>query len=141
MGHHMLVTGDVHWCVKCGSYSDLGSANRYLRFPCHGRPETERLVDVAVDRIKNLSNPKVLEIGTGTGCISIAIGSAKKDATILSLVKLTFSSEIFAVSAASPQLNFLGCPLLLNNFDPRVVLSCLASGSSRDSYNAPSFRA
>ena len=49
------------------------------------RPETERLVDLAVDRIKNLSNPKVLEIGTGTGCISIAIGSAKKDATILSL--------------------------------------------------------
>ena len=49
------------------------------------RPETERLVDVAVDKIKNLSNPKVLEIGTGTGCIAIAIGSAKKDANILSL--------------------------------------------------------
>ena len=49
------------------------------------RPETERLVDIAIDTIKNLSKPKILEVGTGSGCISIALGSAKKDANILSL--------------------------------------------------------
>ena len=49
------------------------------------RPETERLVDIAIDTIKNLAKPKILEVGTGSGCISIALGSAKKDANILSL--------------------------------------------------------
>ena len=49
------------------------------------RPETERLVDIAIDTIKDLSKPKILEVGTGSGCISIALGSAKKDANILSL--------------------------------------------------------
>ena len=43
------------------------------------------MVDVAIDTIKNLSNPKILEVGTGSGCISIAIGSAKKNANILSV--------------------------------------------------------
>ena len=49
------------------------------------RPETERLVDVALHCIGNYQAPKILEVGAGSGCIPIAIASEKPKAKILSL--------------------------------------------------------
>ncbi len=37
------------------------------------RPETELLVDLALEQIKNIKNPRILEIGTGSGIISIML--------------------------------------------------------------------
>lgn len=37
------------------------------------RPETEELVRMAIDRVKNIKHPKILDIGTGSGCIPITI--------------------------------------------------------------------
>ena len=37
------------------------------------RPETEILVDKAKDILSNISNPKVIEIGTGSGIISVML--------------------------------------------------------------------
>ena len=37
------------------------------------RQEPERLVDICLKSINKLSAPKILEIGTGSGCISISI--------------------------------------------------------------------
>ena len=47
------------------------------------RPETERLVDIALEEIKTIVNPKILEIGTGSGCISISIAAHRIDANII----------------------------------------------------------
>ena len=51
------------------------------------RPETESLVDMAADSLKGVENPFIVEIGTGTGAISIAcakeIAGAKVLATCL----------------------------------------------------------
>jgi len=58
------------------------------------RMETEKLVEVAIDSIKTSSRPKVLEVGTGSGCIAIAIGSARKDAKIKSIDISTSALEI-----------------------------------------------
>ncbi len=39
------------------------------------RPETERMVDVALHLISNTEAPKVLDVGTGSGCIAISIAA------------------------------------------------------------------
>ena len=49
------------------------------------RPETERLVEIALHNIGEDSDSKLLEIGTGSGCISIAISNEKPSLNILSL--------------------------------------------------------
>lgn len=36
------------------------------------RPETELLVDLAVDRLRGLDDPVLIDVGTGSGCIPIA---------------------------------------------------------------------
>ena len=53
------------------------------------RPETERLVDIALEEMKTIVNPKILEIGTGSGCISISIAAHRTDANIIACLLYT----------------------------------------------------
>ena len=47
------------------------------------RPETEQMVEMALEKVKGLEEPKILEIGTGSGCISIALAKNLKNAEII----------------------------------------------------------
>ena len=49
------------------------------------RPETERLVDISLECVNKLQHPRILEVGTGSGCISISIALMRGDAKILSI--------------------------------------------------------
>ena len=46
------------------------------------RPETELLVDFALEQIKNTVNPIVIDLCAGTGCIGLTVAAERKDATV-----------------------------------------------------------
>ncbi|ABE32498.1 protein-(glutamine-N5) methyltransferase, release factor-specific [Paraburkholderia xenovorans LB400] len=59
------------------------------------RPETELLVETALAALENLSRPRVLDLGTGTGAIAVAIASMRPDAQVWAL---DHSAEALAVA-------------------------------------------
>ena len=74
------------------------------------RPETERLVDITINSLKKIPEPKILEIGTGSGCVSIAVSNKKPRANILSLDISKNALELAEINAKSnncKNINFL----------------------------------
>jgi release factor glutamine methyltransferase len=47
------------------------------------RPETETLVDWALEVLAGVASPQVVDLGTGSGAIAVAIKSARPDARVL----------------------------------------------------------
>ena len=66
----------------------LGYTDFYgLRFEVNSsvlipRPETELLVEEALNRLAPIKNPSILDIGTGSGCIALSLKYHKPDANV-----------------------------------------------------------
>jgi release factor glutamine methyltransferase len=82
------------------------------------RPETELLVETALAAMENFSRPRVLDLGTGTGAIAVAIASMRPDARVWALDR---SVEALAVATRNAarllEANRPGGALILQQSD------------------------
>lgn len=80
------------------------------------RPETESLVDMAIERLKGVESPLIVEVGTGTAAISIAcakeIAGAKVLATDISDEALSLARENAQANGLNEELTFAQGDLL-----------------------------
>ncbi len=70
------------------------------------RPDTETLVDWALEVIAPLASPRVLDLGTGSGAIALALQSQRADAQVLAV---DASTDALAVARATAER--LGLPV------------------------------
>ena len=70
------------------------------------RPDTETLVDWALEVIAPLASPRVVDLGTGSGAIALALQSQRTDAKVLAV---DASTDALAVARANAER--LGVPV------------------------------
>ena len=91
------------------------------------RQETERLVDVAIYTFQEWENPRLVDIGTGAGCIAISVAAELPHADVegqdISLTSLAVAEENAELNKLSNvtfmQSNFL------NNYPPQPIYNGL----------------
>lgn len=94
------------------------------------RPETELLVEFAVDFLKDKKNPIVFDLCSGSGCIAISVAKLVKNASVFAVEK---SSEAFGYLEKNISLNSADNVTALNwdifdknilcNVAPDIILS------------------
>ena len=66
----------------CDFYGREFSVNEHVLIP---RPETERLIDTVLQKVKGLDSPSILDIGAGSGCIATTLGLEIPGSTVLGI--------------------------------------------------------
>ncbi len=64
------------------------------------RPETELLVETALAAMEGMAQPRVLDLGTGSGAIAVAIASARPDARVWAVDRSAGALGVAARNAA-----------------------------------------
>jgi len=67
---------------SCDFYGRVFSVNKHVLIP---RPETERLIDTVIDKLKSIKSQYILDVGTGSGCIATTLGLEISGSTVLGL--------------------------------------------------------
>jgi len=62
------------------------------------RPETELLVEATLQAVLDIGRPRVLDVGTGSGCIAVSLARSRSDATVYAL---DISAPALAVAQAN----------------------------------------
>jgi release factor glutamine methyltransferase len=69
------------------------------------RPETEHLIEAALPLARALRNPRIVDMGTGSGCIALALAKELPDAEIFAV---DISAAALEVARANAEKNHLG---------------------------------
>jgi release factor glutamine methyltransferase len=91
------------------------------------RPETEHLVEAVLELARGVQHPKLIDVGTGSGCIALALARELRDAEVYALDLSAEALEIARANATRLQLDdrvqFLQCDVLrpISNQDCSVV--------------------
>jgi len=92
------------------------------------RPESERLVEVLLETIDKLSSISIIDIGTGSGCLALALAQELPNATVTGIDKSAKAIEIARSNAETLKINnakFLQIDLFKNKIEDKydVVIS------------------
>ena len=68
------------------------------------RPETEHLVEAVLDLARGVPSPKLVDVGTGSGCVALALAHELKDAEVYAVDLSADALEIARANAARLQL-------------------------------------
>ena len=93
------------------------------------RPETEMLVELAAAFLRLLAAPIVVEVGTGTGCIAIAIAHEVPQAQVHSV---DVSAPALAIARENVARNGVAARVRLHEGDTLGPLSGVLEGGSVD---------
>lgn len=69
------------------------------------RPETERLVELGLEAVRGVSQPNVLDVGTGSGAVALAFKAERPDAAVWATDVSAAALEVAAGNADSLGLN------------------------------------
>jgi release factor glutamine methyltransferase len=69
------------------------------------RPETEHLVETVLELARGMMHPKLVDAGTGSGCIALALAHELKDAEVFAVDISADALEIARANAARLQLD------------------------------------
>lgn len=69
------------------------------------RPETEHLVETVLELAHEIAHPKIVDVGTGSGCVALAIAHELKDAEVCGVDLSPGALEIAHANAARLQLD------------------------------------
>lgn len=83
------------------------------------RPDTEILVMTVLDFIKDKNNPKILDLGTGTGCIALSLA---KQLPTSDIVATDISDDALAVTRQNAQnLGVENCTFVQSNWYQNIT--------------------
>lgn len=87
------------------------------------RPETELLVDLAIERVQSLRHARILDLGTGSGILAVTLRRLCEDAVVTAVDISLAALEVASGNAARHAVEisfFCGCwyaPLATDRFD------------------------
>ena len=93
------------------------------------RPETEHLVETALELAREVPSPRIVDVGTGSGCIALALAHELKNAEVYAVDLSADALEIARANAArlhlEQRVRFLQCDVLTPIEKPEggVILS------------------
>ena len=91
------------------------------------RPETERLIDIALSQLKNSTSPNILDVGTGSGCIATTLSLEIPNANVLGVdiseealdLAKKNKEKLFAVNVSFEKIDILK-EIPTDNFDVMI---------------------